>query len=328
MTSADRRGAAPRDSHVRARLGVLVVTLVDYLWRQAELHLRRTLPRRRHYLVMRLFRLLGRSFPMVMRAPNPLAPRRQLALCLDLCQNHEVYVRARGRYEAEWVRLVGMGMTDVERFVDVGANVGAYALAVAQAFPDRQVLAVEPLPAAAAALDRGVAVNGLTNVTVLRAAVAGREGRVSLHVNPLSDGGGSLVPFAAYRTGDIAVDAAEYRLRHRGFAATLDVKAVPLDALVDRRSVVKVDVEGAEAEVLRSGQRALGKGLIDVMVVEVQVDTLGPVVRLLDELEFDCFLYGHRRPLAPADGGRLPYRVGNLLCLRRGSPAHERIDFD
>jgi FkbM family methyltransferase len=313
----------------RTRIGVVVVTLVDYLWRLAELHLRRALPRRRHYLVMRLFRLLGPAFPVVLRYPNPLMTTgTPLALCLDLCQNHEIYVRARGRYEVEWLRLVGGAMGDAERFVDVGANVGAYSLAVAQAFPDREVVAVEPMPDACAKLRQAVAVNGIPNVTVVQGVVADQPGPVSFHPNPLSDGGGSLIPFDAYRTGDVTVDAEEYRRRHPRFTDTLTVDAVPLDALLDRRSVVKVDVEGAEEAVLRSGRRALGKGLVDVMVVEVQRETLAATVRLLDELDFDCFLYGRRRPLRVEDGDLLPYRVGNVLCLRRGSVAHERLDFD
>lgn len=276
---------------------------------------------------MRLFRLFGRRFPVVMTAANPVAGAHALSLSLDLCQNHEVYLRGRGRYEAEWIRLVAAGMADAERFVDVGANVGAYSLAIGQAFSDRHVIAVEPLPAAAAALARGIELNGLHNVTLVRGVVADAEGPVTFHVNPLSDGGGSLAPFAEYRTGDVTVDASAYRARHRDFAAALTVDARPLDSLVDVRAVVKVDVEGAEEAVLRSGTRALAKGLVDLLVVEVQTETFAPVVRLLDELDFDCFLYGRRRPLRRDDVAALPYRVGNLLCLRRGSAAHGRVDF-
>lgn len=316
-----------RGARVRAWVGIAVVTVVDYLWRQAELHLRRALPRRRHYLVMRLFQSFVRAFPIVMTASNPVAKERQLSLCLDLCQNHEVYVRARGRYEAEWVRLIAAGMADASRFVDVGANVGAYTLAIAQAFPDREVIAVEPLSHTFDALARGVRVNALRNVRLVHGVVADREGPIAFHVNPLSDGGGSLTAFDAYRTGDVALDAAEYRRRHRDFTATVTTDAVTLDSLLEVRSVVKVDVEGAEEAVLRSGQRGLAKGLVDLLVVEVQTETFAAVVGYLDEIGFECFLYGRRRPLGPDDVEQLPYRVGNLLCLRRGSPAHQRVDF-
>jgi hypothetical protein len=50
-----------------------------------------------------------------------------------------------------------------------------------------------------------------------------------------------LQPFTAYRTGDTEIDAGEYQRRHPGFAATLAIDAVPLDALVEERTVLKVE---------------------------------------------------------------------------------------
>jgi FkbM family methyltransferase len=317
-----------RSDAVRGRIAVALVTLLDYSWRMAELHLRRQLPRRRHWVAMRLFQVFGRSFPVTLANVNLLrADRRPLRLCFDLCQNHEIYVRARGRYEVEWLRLVAAGLEDAEAFVDVGANVGVYALTVAHAFPDRRVIAVEPLPENLDKLRRAAALNALDNVTIVPGVVTTASGRIAFHVNPLSDGGGSLVPFTAYQTGDVVRDAATYRRAHPGFVPTVDVETVTLDSLVTGRTVLKVDVEGAEESVLRSGERALAKGLVDVIVVEVQTDTFAPVVGLLDDLDFDCFLYGRRRPLRPDDAGQLPYRVGNVLALRRGSRAHGRVDF-
>lgn len=318
----------PGESAVRRRVARVIVLGLEYAWRMGELHLRRTLPRRRHWVAMRVFRLFGRSFPVTVSHPNPLRhDGRPLALCLDLCQNHELYVRSRGRYEIEWIRLVAAGMDDAELFVDVGANIGVYALTVAQAHPARRVIAVEPMPDNLEKLRRAVALNGLENVTVMPGVVAAGGGRVSFHVNPLSDGGGSLVAFGAYQTGDVVRDAATYQAAHPSFVPTLEVDTVSLDTLITTRSVLKVDVEGAEEAVLKSGERALAKGLVDLMVVEVQKDTFAPVVRFLDGLDFDCFLYGRRRPVRPEDSGELPYRVGNLLVLRRHSRAHEHVDF-
>jgi FkbM family methyltransferase len=222
---------------------------------------------------------------------------------------------------------VAGALEGAQTFVDVGANVGVYALTVAQAFPDRQVIAVEPLPDNCARLTRAARLNGLENVRVVQGVVGPDAGRAVLHVNPLSDGGGSLVPLSTFQTGDVVWRSEDYQRRHPGFAATLDVESVPLDDLVSGPSVVKIDVEGAEAAVLRSGERALAKGLIDALVVEVQSDTAEDVVRFLAEAQFDCFLYGRRLPLAVGAPVPLPYRVGNLVCLRRGSRAYDRLDF-
>jgi FkbM family methyltransferase len=313
---------------LRALAATLVVNGVSYAWQMAQLHLRRPLPRTQHVVAQRVFRLCGRSFPVRLTYPNPVAPApRRLTLDLDLCENHALYVRTRQRYEVEWLRLLAAALPDAECFVDVGAHVGVYSLTLAQAFPDKRVIAVEPLPANFAHLTRAIALNGLTNVVARQAVVTEIAGRATFHVSPLSDANGSLVRPSHYQTGDVVVEAAQYRARHPGFVPTLDVEAVRLDDLVDRPSVVKVDVEGGEAGVLRSGAAALAKGLVDLMVVEVQGGTYETVLSTLDDLGFDGFLYGHRRPLRPGQLHLEPYRVVNVLFLRRGSAAHERVDF-
>ena len=67
-----------------------------------------------------------------------------------------------------------------------------------------------------------------------------------------------------------------------------------------------------------------GTGLVDV--IDVRSAAFAPVVSFLDGLDFDRFLYGRRGPVRPEDAGSLPYRVGNLLALRRQSEARAHID--
>ncbi len=70
--------------------------------------------------------------------------------------------------------------------IDVGANVGYYALmAATRVGPSGRVIAYEPGPAPAARLRENVALNGLSNVTVVEAAVADRPG--TLHLNLVED---------------------------------------------------------------------------------------------------------------------------------------------
>jgi FkbM family methyltransferase len=313
---------------MRLVAATLVVNAVNYVWQLVQLHIRRPLPRVQHVVAQRVFRLCGRSFPVRLAYDNPVSPTpRRLTLDLDLCSNHALYVRTRQRYEVEWLRLLAAALPDTECFVDVGAHVGIYTLTLAQAFPDKRVVAVEPLPANFAHLTRGITLNGLTNVVARQAVVTETPGRATFHVSPLSDANGSLVRPSHYQTGDVVVEAERYRARHPRFVATLDVEAVRLEDLVDRPAVVKVDVEGGEVGVLRSGAAPLAKGLVDVMVVEVQDGTYETVLAFMDDLGFDGFLYGRRRPLRPGQLHLDPYRVVNVLFLRRGSPAYDRVDF-
>jgi FkbM family methyltransferase len=125
---------------------------------------------------------------------------------------------------------------------DLGANVGFFTLvAAALVGPSGRVVAYEPLPTNAVALRRNVGLNELANVEVVEAAVSAAVGTAELDPNG-SDQEGSLVV-------------------HRG-SATISVPTVSVDAEADRLAVaptlVKIDVEGAEGDVLTGMMRTLG----------------------------------------------------------------------
>jgi FkbM family methyltransferase len=119
---------------------------------------------------------------------------------------------------------------------DLGANVGLYTLAAARrAGPTGSVIAFEPAAANVQRLERHVALNRLSNVRIVAAAVADHEGAARL---------------AAGTT------PSEFHLAAEGD----EVPCVTLDAWREREqqpmpSVVKIDVEGAESAVLAGGER-------------------------------------------------------------------------
>lgn len=121
---------------------------------------------------------------------------------------------------------------------DIGANVGFFTL-VAAAGPRAQerVYAFEPLPENAAALRRNLGLNGLANVEVIEAAVSDRNGTAQLDL-----GSSSLDPCLI-----------EHAL------TPLEEITVPVVRLDDAGllppSFVKIDVEGAECDVLAGMRR-------------------------------------------------------------------------
>jgi FkbM family methyltransferase len=123
--------------------------------------------------------------------------------------------------------------------LDVGANVGGYALLLGRwVSPGGRVYAFEPAPDAFDGLTRHVRLNGLAGVVVpVREAAAGSTG-----------------------TGRLAADGVSgaNRLGGEGGAA---VATVTLDDFCAREgirpTVIKIDVEGAELEVLRGGRSTL-----------------------------------------------------------------------
>lgn len=304
---------------LRIAIAFIMIKAVRIPWRVSERLLKRQLPRIDHYLIMRIFQRLGRRFPVTIRYSNPASQKQRcITLQLDLCENNQLwYFRMREYYEREWIQAISLAMNSAESFIDVGANIGVFALTIAQAYPNRSVIAVEPLPSNYLKLKENVLLNGLSNVESYKAAVADNSDLLSFYVNPIHDGGGSIIQPEDYRTADVRLDAARYRANHPDFIAVEPVDSLRLDDLISTPSVIKIDVEGAEVSALTSGTRALKSGLIDVMVVEVMEFTIREVIQFLDEVEFDCFTLGQASPITTDT--QIDLRIGNLLCLRRHS---------
>ncbi|MCW2506108.1 MAG: hypothetical protein JWO79_4392 [Actinomycetia bacterium] len=140
-----------------------------------------------------------------------------------------------------WRRILRPG----DLFIDVGSNVGSYALWAADG--GAEVVAIEPSPGTADRLEENVRLNTLP-ITVLRCGLAAEPGRMTLTRGKDATNHLLLEPGAA---GD------EIEVR------TLD------EVLGDRTAIgVKVDVEGAERFVLDGGVRALAERRIRVLQLE------------------------------------------------------------
>ncbi len=141
-----------------------------------------------------------------------------------------------GRVGASLCGQIARGAT----FVDVGANVGAYALPVSRRAA--RVVAIEAQPAIAKLLARNVSENGATNIEVIAAAAGGETGAVQLPAADLDE----TLNFGA-------VGLTNWR------GPTVQGAMVRLDdvAPADTR-MVKIDVEGYEGHVLNGAPRLIG----------------------------------------------------------------------
>jgi FkbM family methyltransferase len=115
---------------------------------------------------------------------------------------------------------------------DVGANIGATALAMAAHRPDCQIYAFEPVPSNATCLRMNLGLNRIENVKVIQAGISDRPGELKI-----TDNG----PWSTIGDGN----------------GTVTVEVVTLDSFV-RMPVdfVKVDTEGHEPHVF-AGAREL-----------------------------------------------------------------------
>lgn len=148
-----------------------------------------------------------------------------------------------GIYETNQARLIIDHLGSSKRFVDIGANAGYYTLLASKYSPARH-LALEPLPSNFARLKEHCRLNEVKHVDFLEAAVSASNGTVEF-----SDSGNDAAN--TYKTESTIYND-----------ATITVKTLTLDQLasdykLDGNVVLKIDVEGAEADVLEGGMNYL-----------------------------------------------------------------------
>jgi FkbM family methyltransferase len=149
--------------------------------------------------------------------------------------------------------------------LDVGANVGQFAVAGAKIFSDAQVYSFEPDPNVAEKLQKNV--SSLKNVKVFQVALGDQSGEVDFHVNAYNLSS-SILPLAQAHK-EAFPGAVEKN--------TITVKLSTLDEIADTLSLtppvlLKLDVQGYEAKTLAGALRTLKK--VDYLIVETSLRQL------------------------------------------------------
>jgi FkbM family methyltransferase len=147
-----------------------------------------------------------------------------------------------GSYEYEKRRAFEAAVSPGSVVFDIGAHAGFYTLLASELVGSTgKVVAFEPLPRNLAFLRSHLDLNAVDNAEVIAAAVSDVDGAVGFQDGPDSS------------TGFISSSGGRR------------VAAVSLDALVHEGNIprpdfLKIDVEGAEMDVLRGGRRTLEEG--------------------------------------------------------------------
>jgi FkbM family methyltransferase len=155
---------------------------------------------------------------------------------------------ALGTSEPEVQKALAMLMKAGDVFFDIGANVGFYTILGARLVgPSGKVVAFEPFPDSAATAQKNAGLNGFSNVNVIKKAVSNKSGNANLILSAEAtmaklEG----IPFESKSTGSIAVEL------------------VSIDEFLTSPgtvppTLVKIDVEGAEIEVLQGMSGTVSK---------------------------------------------------------------------
>ena len=171
-----------------------------------------------------------------------------MVLRLDLSRDLDRFVWLVGRYYDLPIQLAARALLrpgDV--CVDVGANVGHFsALAAHLVGPEGRVIAYEPNPDCLTRLQHLRDDNALTQLDIRPHALGSQPGTGALHLL----GGDSIL-------GTLAAEAADVPQRTGTVSVSVAAGDAELLPILPADGLIKIDVEGFEAEVLRGIARCL-----------------------------------------------------------------------
>jgi FkbM family methyltransferase len=162
-----------------------------------------------------------------------------------------------GQYERPVQEAIAAVVRPGNVCYDIGANVGFFSIVLSRlAGPTGSVYAFEPVPRNVSAIEQNARLNRLGNITVLKVALASVDGESEL--------------LLAHHIGGAMLKSAG---APPDLAGRLDVRTAALDTLSKWGSVkpphfVKIDVEGAEIDVLQ-GMTAILKKWAPAIMLEL-----------------------------------------------------------
>lgn len=157
--------------------------------------------------------------------------------------------------------------------IDGGANIGMFSLATLRDHPGARITAFEPDPAVFAMLRENLEANGARSVTLVNAALGAEDGEMGF--TPDGQAGGMLTAGGA------------------GMRVRVERLSRHLDRDVD---FLKLNIEGAELDVLRELRESGTLGRVQAMVIEYHgwpggEQRLGPLLSLLDGAGFRFLIH-------------------------------------
>ncbi len=143
--------------------------------------------------------------------------------------------------------------------IDVGANIGMFSLYLKQKFPSSKILAFEPAPETYNILRRNLELHNISDVEAFPWGLASEEGIQQLTYFPNLPDNSTLKPEEKQKLCELIAEEHGREVAKQGFggAQQVDVKIERLSNILNshpeftRIDFLKIDVEGAELEVLR-----------------------------------------------------------------------------
>jgi FkbM family methyltransferase len=167
----------------------------------------------------------------------------------------------KGTFETEEVKLIKMNLSSADVFVDVGANIGLYTC-MACSF-GKYVVAIEPQPQNLECLYANLNNNNCQNIEVFPLGLSNTPGLLILY--------GASGPSASLVSG-----WADYSKRFKRVIPVNTLDTLLDDRFLGKNLFIKIDVEGAEYNVLRGAMKTLQMSPRPTWFIEICLSEFHP----------------------------------------------------
>ena len=228
--------------------------------------------------------------------------------CLLEQTPEEIWVIKGESHLNKWVRETGrldhdLGLPEITKYItlnsvviDVGANIGDHTIAYLRATgPNGIVIAYEPHPLACECLRRNC-----PEALAFQCAVGEEIGQANFFPEPFNVGASYLS-----KSGNTVVNMTTLDSDFSKILSPLQWKNV---------SLIKIDVEGSEIEVLRGGERLISQ-YRPVLVVEVNAATLKRRGHYHQQIRAFMELHNYRVVFMPPESSWEHEPQMDILCL-------------
>jgi FkbM family methyltransferase len=194
-----------------------------------------------------------------------------------LYNKHDIYVggslRAYGEYCPEEALVLSQLVKPASTVIEVGANFGAHTIPLAKRA--HRMIALEPQRLVFQTLCANLALNSVRNAIALSVAAGDVVGQASI---PYADPGARNNFGAVSLVGEYPSDAIMDR-----------VSVITVDMLGESCDLLKIDVEGMEAAVIRGARGTIEKYRPAMYVENDRIDRGKELIELIRGMDYKCF---------------------------------------
>lgn len=205
--------------------------------------------------------------------------------------------------------------------VDIGCNIGAFSLPIAKKFPNAKVFAVDAHPIAGAGYVYNMWQNKLENIIFISAAIAPKSNDLIEIFSCSTNSGGHRVTGYAGRE-----DLYNNLLKRHIYVPSIRLDEIKL--FTDKITLLKVDVEGYEYQVLSSLGDLLNTNYVHAVIAEYGPEGMraaghsgADLLALMDKVGYYCIDLSSNKTIATStDIPELPdFSATDFLFLPKGN---------